>query len=724
MEDKIYRITRVVGDTRLHTISLYEGTILRGYYSDLAKMPERDSISGQNIILTGLDERQFWFNAWSLTSMGGISYPVLSLVAQDASEQYQTRINDVYIDLCQLYHQCCCSDGSDAACDSEYLYIETDVSTSVGEGEFSFVDDISGGTIELSNISALDQDFTALFAALPNGTWLTFYDKSQRSLYFTVEISNYSTDVSSDTATWDAEVIDGDIPSDGITYCFSFDRTGGGSGGGVESVTGLDTDNTDPLNPIVQIAVDGITITGDGTPGDPLVAVTVETQGLQDVITEDNVLTLNNSILGSAKTLDWVNFQEFDIDITGVAGFFRALASDAGFFSRVYVDATTGAFDVSGSGTQSGKISVTNAGGAPIITLRTTDGAGQTCEIIIQEDKIFIQTPGVNLGTPKNGQPLLLMDETNGDSEFSGFVILAATATGTDTYAATIVPAPTAYITNGVYLITFTNGNTGASTLNLNTLGAKSLVKNTATALASGDIPAGKQLLCVYDGTNFQVIGIAGSGSLATPVSIANGGTNSGTALSNNRVMQSSAGAVVEAAAITAARALISDANGIPTHSATTSTELGYVSGVTSAIQTQLNAKDAESHHINLAAVTVNAGVTTYANTYAGAITFSATETARQCVGLRAGLARDYWVQLFTAQPGTGSFVWTLRKGTAGAAADTALTITIAAGSGAGNYSDIVNTVSCAAGDLFDHRAVNNAATASGGVLGVGFVIQ
>lgn len=72
---------------------------------------------------------------------------------------------------------------------------------------------------------------------------------------------------------------------------------------------------------------------------------------------------------------------------------------------------------------------------------------------------------------------------------------------------------------------------------------------------------------------------------------VANGGTNSSTALSNNRVMQSSTGSIVEAAAITAARALISDANGIPTHSTTTSTELGYVSGVTSAIQTQINSK-------------------------------------------------------------------------------------------------------------------------------------
>lgn len=74
-------------------------------------------------------------------------------------------------------------------------------------------------------------------------------------------------------------------------------------------------------------------------------------------------------------------------------------------------------------------------------------------------------------------------------------------------------------------------------------------------------------------------------------VAIANGGTNSTTALNNNRVMQSSGGAIVEAAAITAARALISDANGIPTHSAVTSTELGYLTGVTSAIQTQIDTK-------------------------------------------------------------------------------------------------------------------------------------
>ena len=74
-------------------------------------------------------------------------------------------------------------------------------------------------------------------------------------------------------------------------------------------------------------------------------------------------------------------------------------------------------------------------------------------------------------------------------------------------------------------------------------------------------------------------------------LAVSRGGTNSGSALVNNRIVISSAGALVENAAITASRALESDSNGIPQASATTSTELGYVSGVTSSIQTQINSK-------------------------------------------------------------------------------------------------------------------------------------
>lgn len=87
-------------------------------------------------------------------------------------------------------------------------------------------------------------------------------------------------------------------------------------------------------------------------------------------------------------------------------------------------------------------------------------------------------------------------------------------------------------------------------------------------------------------------------GTLLIPIAIGSGGTNSSTALNNNRVMKSASGSIVEASVITAARALISDANGIPTQSAVTSTELGFSSGVTSALQTQLNAKQATGSYV------------------------------------------------------------------------------------------------------------------------------
>ena len=48
---------------------------------------------------------------------------------------------------------------------------------------------------------------------------------------------------------------------------------GSGGGGGVVSVTGLNTDNTDPLNPIVKLVVDNTTITGEGTIASPLISL-------------------------------------------------------------------------------------------------------------------------------------------------------------------------------------------------------------------------------------------------------------------------------------------------------------------------------------------------------------------------------------------------------------------------------------------------------------------
>ena len=72
-------------------------------------------------------------------------------------------------------------------------------------------------------------------------------------------------------------------------------------------------------------------------------------------------------------------------------------------------------------------------------------------------------------------------------------------------------------------------------------------------------------------------------------------------------------------------------------------------------------------------------------------------------------------VYLSTAQPGTGSLVLTLRIN----GANTALTFTIPAGSAAGVYSDLANTVAFTAGDTYNLSVLNNAAANSGSIRSV-----
>src|SRR5689334_4337140 len=68
--------------------------------------------------------------------------------------------------------------------------------------------------------------------------------------------------------------------------------------------------------------------------------------------------------------------------------------------------------------------------------------------------------------------------------------VTAVTASGTDTYTATLAPAPSALTTGMTIHLTVTNANTSTTpTLNINSLGAKTIVKNGSAALVAGDIP-------------------------------------------------------------------------------------------------------------------------------------------------------------------------------------------------------------------------------------------
>ena len=82
----------------------------------------------------------------------------------------------------------------------------------------------------------------------------------------------------------------------------------------------------------------------------------------------------------------------------------------------------------------------------------------------------------------------------------------AADSGSNDTYAITLDPAPTAYTTGMVVQFKANTVNTGAATLNCNSLGAKTIKKNYNSDLSDGDIKANQIVTVIYDGTNFQML--------------------------------------------------------------------------------------------------------------------------------------------------------------------------------------------------------------------------
>lgn len=101
---------------------------------------------------------------------------------------------------------------------------------------------------------------------------------------------------------------------------------------------------------------------------------------------------------------------------------------------------------------------------------------------------------------------------------------------GTDTITGSIVtPTLAAYVAGQSFRFVAAGTNTGAATLNINSLGAKSITKNGATALAAGDIVSGAAYNVTYDGTQFQLnvpVSPASSIQNQTWVAFTTGGTS------------------------------------------------------------------------------------------------------------------------------------------------------------------------------------------------------
>lgn len=167
-----------------------------------------------------------------------------------------------------------------------------------------------------------------------------------------------------------------------------------------------------------------------------------------------------------------------------------------------YVSATS--FTLSGDQTSTyhvgRRLKTTNSGGTIYSTI-TASAFGALTTITVVNDS----------GTLDSGLSAVyygLLSSTNRSIPPLGEVIPLTSVSGTNTITASASTSAMAggYQTGQAYVFVAANTNTGATTININSLGAKNVFRN-AAACVGGELVQNAEYIVVYDGTQFNLIG-------------------------------------------------------------------------------------------------------------------------------------------------------------------------------------------------------------------------
>lgn len=144
------------------------------------------------------------------------------------------------------------------------------------------------------------------------------------------------------------------------------------------------------------------------------------------------------------------------------------------------------------------RVKTTNSGGTVYSTITASVfGVSTTVTVVNDSGNLDSGLSAVSYG---------LLQATNKSSPpFDMLVYLTGTA-GTNTITASPAKSAAGYITGQTFIFTPANTNTGATTLNVSSLGAKN-VFNDNVACVGGELKAGVPVAVMYDGTQFQIVG-------------------------------------------------------------------------------------------------------------------------------------------------------------------------------------------------------------------------
>lgn len=185
-----------------------------------------------------------------------------------------------------------------------------------------------------------------------------------------------------------------------------------------------------------------------------------------------------------------------DAAITSPANGDQAYLTDVGKFT----DYTGGSWVQRESGGTFANASTTVAGKVELPTQTQNDAGTATGET----GASLTATPAVNALTIQKGT--WIWGGTTGGSA--------------NAYTATLAPAIAAYATGMTVRVKIHAANTGATTINFNSIGDVAITKNGTVALENADLATNQIIELVYDGTQFQMIGEITNTNLISPTTI------------------------------------------------------------------------------------------------------------------------------------------------------------------------------------------------------------
>ena len=125
-------------------------------------------------------------------------------------------------------------------------------------------------------------------------------------------------------------------------------------------------------------------------------------------------------------------------------------------------------------------------------------------------------------------------DGVNAGQIQDGGLVFQANDTGSaNTYAIALAPVVTAYVAGQEFNFKAGNASSGASTLNVNGVGAKNIKKKNDQNIAAGDIEEDAIIKVLYDGTSFQMLSQTGTSGMSSFTLTGDSGSNQTIADSN-----------------------------------------------------------------------------------------------------------------------------------------------------------------------------------------------